>query len=164
MKINSDLLTKIKESGSELWLYNIGQNRFTYGFYIWKTKAKGRLQWHYQLPAVDPYFDLDGRESDYCASYPSLQGPINAVWFECVREGIDDYRYLLTLNNLINNVEALHDSKFIAQINEAKAVINDIESRIQVELDKNNIKSEEYDKWRQQIAEQIVKLKQLLPN
>ncbi|MCK5343134.1 MAG: hypothetical protein KAR20_07010, partial [Candidatus Heimdallarchaeota archaeon] len=62
--ISEDLLKYAKKSNTDVWFYNIGQNRFTFGYYLWKTKVKGRLQWHYQLPAVDPYFDLDGRESD----------------------------------------------------------------------------------------------------
>ena len=159
LKISQGLLSEVKQSGSDLWFYNIGQDRFTFGYYLWKTKAKGRLQWHYQLPSVDPYFDLDGRESDYCATYPSLEDrPINAVWFEWVREGVNDYRYLQTLDNLIKKVEALNNSAFSVQLREAKALMADIDSSIQVELDKNKWALDDYTKRRQQIAEEIVKL------
>jgi hypothetical protein len=111
---------------------------------------------------VDPYFDLDGRESDYCATYPSLEDrPINAVWFEWVREGVNDYRYLQTLDNLIKKVEALNNPSFTAQLREAKALMADIDSSIQVELDKNKWTSDDYSKRRQQIAEEIIKLRKL---
>ena len=162
LKISRGLLSDLKNSGSDLWFYNIGQDRFTFGYYLWKTKAKGRLQWHYQLPSVDPYFDLDGRESDYCATYPSLEDhPINAVWFEWVREGVNDYRYLVTLDNLIRKVEALNNPSFSARLNEAKTLMADIDSSVHVELDKNKWAFDDYSKRRRQMAEEIVKLRKL---
>jgi hypothetical protein len=163
MKIDQDLLNNLKQSGSELWFYNIGMDRFTFGYYLWKTKAKGRLQWHYQLPSVDPYFDLDGRETDYCATYPSLEDkPINAVWFEQVAEGVEDYRYLLTLDHLINKVKALNNPAFETQLHAAQAVMDDIDSSINVKLDDNKWTADDYSQRRKHLAEQITILKRLL--
>ena len=48
--------------------------------------------------AGDPYYALDCREDDnaWCNSSPDGQ-LIRAVSFERLREGLDDYRYMLTL-------------------------------------------------------------------
>ena len=51
--------------------------------------------------AGDPYYALDCREDDYAWCNSSPQGDlIPAVQFERLREGLDDYRRLLTLKRL----------------------------------------------------------------
>jgi hypothetical protein len=162
MKISEQLIDKVRNSGSQLWFYNLGGHRFSFGFYLAKTRAQGRLEWNYQLPAVDPYFDLDGRESDYCASYPSMDGPINAVWFEWIREGIDDYRYMLTLSNLIKEAKNSVNPELVKRSREAEDVIASILETVSIKLNDNNWQIAEYDKKRWEVAEQIVKLSKLL--
>lgn len=160
--IDMETIKKIKSSGSELWFYNIGQDRFTFGFYLAKTKAKGRMQWNYQLPAVDPYFDLDGRESDFCASYPSPEGPINSVWFEWIREGIDDYKYILTLSELIAMGKNSAKPEIVQKAREAEDALRTILDEVDAELSRNNWNANAYDQKRRQIAQQIVSLKELI--
>jgi hypothetical protein len=160
--ISEQLLEKIRNNNSELWFYNIGKDRFSFGFYLAKTGAHGRLQWNYQLPAVDPYFDLDGRESDFCASYPSLDGPINSIWFEWIREGIDDYKYIATLRHYIKRAKESNNTKIIESAKMAEKILESILDNVQVEIYQNNWPLDEYDKKRWQIAEQIVKLIELL--
>ena len=62
---------------------------------------KFRLSWHWNVVAGDPYYALDCREDDYawCNSSPDGQ-LIPAVHFERLREGLDDYRRMLTLARL----------------------------------------------------------------
>jgi len=162
MKISQGLIDRIRDSNSDLWFYNIGKNRFSFGYYLAKTKAKGRLQWNYQLPAVDPYFDLDGRESDYCASYPSLEGPINSVWFERIREGIDDYKYILTLSNFIQEAKQSNNQEIMLKAKYSEEVIAGILSQISVEINDNQWPVNKYNEERKKIAEQIVILKKAL--
>jgi hypothetical protein len=77
----------------ELWTYNAGIDRLSFGFGVWRLKAKGRWQWHYQWHTFpfDPFDEGSG------AVYASPDGPIPTVGYEWTREGIDDYRYLFTL-------------------------------------------------------------------
>ncbi len=152
MKISPDLLARAKKTNTDIWFYNIGQNRLTFGFYLWRTEAKGQVQWHYQLPAVDPYFDLDGRESDYCASYPSLEGPINTVWFELAKAGIDDYRYLITLERMIGDPETPAAAKQSAQ-----ALLNALGNETNVVLTENQWAPSEYAARRQDVIRMILK-------
>jgi hypothetical protein len=62
---------------------------------------KYRLSWHWNATAGDPYYPLDCREDDYawCNSTPDGE-LIPAVQFERFREGLDDYRRLITLERL----------------------------------------------------------------
>jgi len=63
---------------------------------------KFRVSWHWNVVAGDPYYALDCREDDYAWCNASPAGElIPSLHFEReVREGVDDYRYLLTLARL----------------------------------------------------------------
>ena len=92
------------EAGSDWAFYN-GGNRWTYGVYMYKAakqfNMKYRLSWHWNVVAGDPYYALDCREDDYAWCNSSPEGElIPAVKFERLREGLDDYRRMLTLARL----------------------------------------------------------------
>jgi hypothetical protein len=94
----------LHEAGGDWAFYN-GGNRWTYGVYLYKAAKqygmKFRLSWHWNAAAGDPYYALDCREDDYawCNSGPNGE-LIPAVHFERLREGLDDYRRMLTLARL----------------------------------------------------------------
>jgi hypothetical protein len=80
---------------------------------------KFRLSWHWNVVAGDPYYALDCREDDYAWCNSSPQGElIPSVHFERLREGLDDYRYTLTLQRL---AEARDDSAALALIRDRLA-------------------------------------------
>jgi hypothetical protein len=92
------------EAGSDWAFYN-GGNRWTYGVYLYKAAKqfgmKFRLSWHWNSAAGDPYYALDCREDDYAWCNSSPEGElIPSVHFERLREGLGDYRRLLTLARL----------------------------------------------------------------
>ena len=95
----------LHEAGGDWAFYN-GGNRWTYGVYLYKAAKqfgmKFRLSWHWNASAGDPYYALDCREDDYawCSAGPDGQ-MIPTVHFEQLREGLDDYRRLLTLARLV---------------------------------------------------------------
>jgi hypothetical protein len=95
----------LHELGSGWAFYN-GGDRWTFGDYMYKaTKQFGmkfRINWHWNASAGDPYYPLDCREDDYswCAGTPDGQ-LLPTVYFEQLREGLDDYRRLVTLARLI---------------------------------------------------------------
>jgi hypothetical protein len=87
------------------WAFYNGGNRWTYGTYMYKAAKqygmKFRLAWHWNVVAGDPYYALDCREDDYAWCNSSPDGRlIPSVEFERLREGLDDYRRLLTLSRL----------------------------------------------------------------
>jgi len=87
------------------WAFYNGGNRWTYGTYMYKAAKeygmKFRVSWHWNVAAGDPYYALDCREDDYAWCNSSPDGRlIPSVEFERLREGLDDYRRLLTLSRL----------------------------------------------------------------
>jgi hypothetical protein len=96
----------IRAAGGEWAFYNDG-NRWTFGTYMFKAAQeygmKFRLSWHWNAAAGDPYYALDSREDDYSWCTTNARGElIPSMHFERdVREGIDDYRYMLTLSRLV---------------------------------------------------------------
>ncbi len=101
---DEDSVSLIHEAGRDWAFYN-GGNRWTYGDYMYKAvkqfDMKFRLAWHWNAVAGDPYYALDCREDDYawCNSTPDGR-LVPAIEFERLREGLGDYRRLLTLQRL----------------------------------------------------------------
>ncbi|MFO0929673.1 MAG: hypothetical protein U0736_22060 [Gemmataceae bacterium] len=96
----------LHDAGSEWAFYN-GGNRWTYGVYLYKAakqhRMKFRASWHWNANAGDPCYALDCREDDYAWCQGGPEGQLMpAVHFERLREGLDDYRRLVTLARLVN--------------------------------------------------------------
>jgi hypothetical protein len=94
----------LHKAGSDWAFYN-GGNRWTYGVYLYKAAKqhgmKFRLSWHWNVVAGDPYYALDCREDDYAWCNSTPEGElVPSVHFERLREGLDDYRRMLTLARL----------------------------------------------------------------
>lgn len=89
------------------WAFYNGGSRWTFGTYMFKCAQqygmKFRLDWYWNAAAGDPYYALDCREDDYAWVVTNAQKElIPTLHFEReIREGIDDYRALLTLTRLI---------------------------------------------------------------
>ena len=87
------------------WAFYNGGDRWTFGIYMYKAAKqygmKYRLSWHWNAAAGDPYYALDCREDDYawCSAGPAGE-LVPSVQFERLREGLDDYRRLVTLARL----------------------------------------------------------------
>jgi hypothetical protein len=101
---DEDSVALLHQAGTGWAFYN-GGNRWTFGTYLYKAAKqfdmKFRLSWHWNCVAGDPYYALDCREDDYAWCNASPDGRlIPAVHFEQLREGLDDYRRLVTLARL----------------------------------------------------------------
>ena len=114
----------LQEAGGDWAFYN-GGNRWTFGVYMYKAaKQFGmefRLAWHWNCVAGDPYYALDCREDDYawCNSNPAGE-LVPSVHFERLREGLDDYRRMLTLARLAQ------ERKGTAAAGNAERLLSDI--------------------------------------
>jgi hypothetical protein len=96
---------KLQHGAGSDWAFYNGGNRWTYGIYMYKAAKqhgmKFRVSWHWNAVAGDPYYALDCREDDYAWCNASPDGTlIPAVQFERLREGLGDYRRLVTLARL----------------------------------------------------------------
>jgi hypothetical protein len=119
-----DSVRLLRDGGGDWAFYN-GGNRWTYGVYMYKAAKqhgmKYRLSWHWNNAAGDPYYALDCREDDYawCNSGPDGE-LVPSVHFERLREGMGDYRRLLTLARLgrerAGTAAAREAEKLIAEV------------------------------------------------
>jgi len=117
---------ELQTSGDEAWFYlnpnriwrDAKFQRLVNGLYMWLSPFSGRLDWGYSKPEGDPFDDLDGRTTDTGYAFWS---PIHAdvlvstpEW-EAWREGIDDAKYLLMVQTLMEKHEGTEAAKAAAR-------------------------------------------------
>lgn len=136
--IDEEMLKKVRESGTELWFYNIGNSRFSYGFYVWALGAKGRFQWSGGTYCA-PYDDFDGASPDtsyrFYYSMPN-HNYVATIYLEKMREGIIDYRYLRTLEKLIEEAKSIKSEKVQKAIKNAEDLLSEIKNKIEIDISK----------------------------
>ncbi len=143
--------------------------RFKGGFFFWKTGAAAQFYWAYQYTSGDPTTDLDG--IDWCAAYPSETGPVPTIEWEGLREGIDDFRYLNTLELEITEARAGDDAEARRIADEAQALLDEIRAEVVADLTVYEERGlnfhtdsiwppERYDAYRRRVAEMIARLQE----
>jgi hypothetical protein len=122
-------MQKAKEFGREIYIYNQGLSRYSFGLYQWAEMCKGvksRMQWHSLCLHGYQFFDLDGREPDTAAYNWTEKEPVPTVALPQCREGADDFRYAVTLWNLAQKKKDSPDAKaalaFLDEINTKIAI------------------------------------------
>ncbi|MFH1068010.1 MAG: glycoside hydrolase domain-containing protein [Candidatus Glassbacteria bacterium] len=119
--------------GKRFWTYNnvcadqsFGKCRFLYGQIPAYYESEVMWFWCWNYYIDEPWNDFGGwgedaagpaqSDADWVAVYPSVDGaePVRTLAVEAAREGIDDVRYLKTLENLVKDKdpgrwEALRD-------------------------------------------------------
>ena len=112
-----------RQVDAEFWFYGSGcydgqeaqmfSNRYAAGFLMWNSGATAHATWTFCRLFGDPFNDFDGSAKDWATAYPHLlqpndwstfQGVLPTLAWESIREGINDYRYLDTLQSLIEEV------------------------------------------------------------
>lgn len=111
-----EIAAETVDSGDRLWLYGTGcyigmdgttmPNRWLAGYMLRKTEAEGIWCWTLQRAKGDIYNDFDGAENreakEACTTYVSEDGSemVPTLQWEGHREGVDDFRYIYTLQKL----------------------------------------------------------------
>ncbi len=135
----------IRDAGNRFCSYN-GGDRWTYGAYL-RMLVKDhniamRLDWHYNINAGDPYYALDCREDDYCWYNTNADGEMIPS-LDMLRDtipGLNDYRYLATLERLIDEKATLAKTikrsllRRISRRPDRKALLLDAVDRAQLVL------------------------------
>lgn len=197
-----EVVQRVSDLHKELWTYNITaahtfpqptSMRFSGGWFfrtLGRT-CRGMYFWAYSSVQGDPYNDLDASCSDWLYYYPTdMQrgysgGP--SIDLVCLREGLDDLRYIEALERLIGLIEAKGDTaaaraarttlgKLVNSFNFSEAHEREVEgtkSVWQVLEDRdgervahgwyrypNGWSPARYDNARRAVAEQIVKLQE----
>lgn len=126
--ITRETLAEIAAAGCELWLYNIGDSRVTWGLYPWRVGARGRFQWatgEYTAP-WNP-FDAD---SGYCMTRTTLDAPLPTLELIALREGIDDLRYLVATETAIAAARRSGRPRAIARADAAQRELDRIRASL----------------------------------
>jgi hypothetical protein len=113
-KPSERLMKETPAKGKSLWLYNIGMDRLSWGFYNWRVGSAGRYEWHFCWNSgaaengylndewYNPFTPYVGYTS--YAPYPKYKGAIlfTSAFLTCA-EGITDSAYLSTLKGRIES-------------------------------------------------------------
>jgi len=76
--------------------------RMNYGLLLWQRNYDGAMDYAYQHSLGDIWNDFDYTGyRDHVFAYPTTNGVIDTIQWEGFREGVDDVRYLTTLQNAI---------------------------------------------------------------
>jgi hypothetical protein len=132
------------KDGKLIWFYNIDLTgwhpepvRYMTGFGLWKSGADGVIEWCYMCPVSedDPGAVYESAEA-LLYRYPEAPdesgGP--SLAYEAVREGVEDYRYLLTLKALCDEAASGSDAA-------KRALAEEAWGRVQAKLDEANFEA-----------------------
>ncbi|MDP7162099.1 MAG: DUF4091 domain-containing protein, partial [Phycisphaerae bacterium] len=193
--VDEKVFDKMRALNKDYWLYSCSQpalhpevDRFHYGLYTWRTGAKGFFMWHYTANAIPqkdgktywPWMDKSGvfhNMGDVWPMYAALSplGPIPTISWEAAREGVDDYRYLLTLSKLIEKTHKSSNKKTRELAARARAAIETMMKNIPVDAARqrytqmgaaamrgwHTVATKDYDGFRRTLADWIVRLQPL---
>ncbi|HRR34648.1 MAG TPA: hypothetical protein P5026_11145 [Kiritimatiellia bacterium] len=163
------VLADMKSRGVEYWCYPnhiSGENdhtptigaRMTYGFGFWQSGYRCLIPWIYQSMAGDPWSYLDASTSDFFNRTADDGTPIPVTLWEAYREGIDDHRYLFTLETAIARAEAAGRHAAASRAREVLTRILET-MNIQPKYKHDGLWSAgAFDAWRWALAEQIMAL------
>ena len=111
-RMTRSIVNVLHASGTEAYAYNRPQvgvenphhYRLNYGLELWRSGADGAMLYAYQDGFGFVWNDLDSQQfRDHVFAYPTVDGVIDTVAWEGLREGIDDVRYLSQLKLFVDN-------------------------------------------------------------
>lgn len=95
--------------GHPFWFYENGMfyghnplaSRGLTGFEFLRSGAEVATAWGFDCTIANPYNDFDGGHRDWNVMFPGVEGPTPTIYWELCREGVDDCRYVATLQEQI---------------------------------------------------------------
>ena len=95
--------------GHPFWYYENGMfyghttigSRGLAGFEFLRSGAEVATAWGFAATRANPYNDFDGGHKDWNVIFPGVDGPVPTIYWELCREGVDDCRYVATLQQQI---------------------------------------------------------------
>ncbi len=107
--VNEDVARRDAANGFPYWYYANGMlygastiaSRGTPGLDFLRSGAECATGWGFAAFHNNPYNDLDGTHPDWSVLLPGPDEPKPTIYWELCREGIDDCRYVATLQDAI---------------------------------------------------------------
>ena len=93
------------QQGHPFWYYDNGMfyghstlaSRDLAGFEFLRSGAEVATAWGFAATNANPHNDFDGGHKDWNVIFPGVDGPTPTIYWELCREGVDDCRYVATL-------------------------------------------------------------------
>ncbi len=111
--------------------------RRNFGLLLWKNGYDGAMDYAYQHAFHHIWDDFDDpRYRDHNFTYPTVHGVVDTIQWEGFREGVDDVRYLATLEKAIQNARAAHPKlaksarKWLSQMDPSSADLYALRARM----------------------------------
>ncbi len=128
----AELAEELEAAGDEAGIYYNPRSvdvtpewtRTTNGLYMWLTPFKLHTPWIYNSFGGSPFDAEDGHDFGYAFPSPEDGRPVPTMLWEAFREGVDDLKYIYTLEQLI---EADDED----EIREAEAYLQQLRDRLQ---------------------------------
>jgi len=122
-------------TGNSYWFYHNNciyqpwrrQSRFLHGYYIWRFGFKGFTNCHYGGNCLNPYNELPVRD---VGAVMTSEGPVPVVQWEAAREGVDDLRYIHTLECFVREGLKSTEKRIRTEAEAAKNTLADFKHRI----------------------------------
>ncbi|MDD5697396.1 MAG: DUF6067 family protein [Victivallaceae bacterium] len=178
--LNSNYIYDMKKRGNPVWTYNAACysfssvcDKFGIGFLTWRWGVEGQMTFTYQLYYYhkNPYNPLDNSVPQYGHTFPGADESVPTITWEVIREGIDDLRYIKTLEKHIESAQKAGHEKSKAVIG-AKEVLKQLKADVPLDISKFLIKNsvgvpvydvilsaEKQKFYRKKIADAIIELK-----
>lgn len=164
------------ERGVEYWCYPnhvAGENdhtpvagaRMTFGFGFWRSGFRTLIPWIYSATIGDPFNYLTSSAMDFMNRQEPDGTPMPVALWEAYREGYDDYRYVYTLEQLIEKAKASDDAAAGTAAAGAEKELRYIWDSIQVQTKykyDDLWPAHDFDVYRWIVAEQILNLQRAL--
>ncbi len=135
-------------------------NRMMFGWYLEKNQLDGCFPYAYRhVFGPSAFDDLDSTSlRDLMTTYPEQDGGIPTVQWEACREGVDDLKYLATLNGLIQlGVDSgLTDPALLDVVSSAQAFVDTILDGIAVRHPATGVSATDQSQWREQLIDEIL--------
>jgi hypothetical protein len=145
---------------------DVRRNRSVFGLYLWKSGLDGIIGYVYMdikagkqpIPIVfdETHAAEDHTEANLMLAYPAVNGTISTLHAAGIREGINDLRYIETLEYLIRE----KSEKNPDVTTEAKKFLLELKQEIPLNYTSiyNRFNEQDYEVLRDKISDWIVKL------
>jgi hypothetical protein len=158
-------LKLVSEAHKQLWEYNGSRVRFDIGRRTYVASRRGLTGFKrngYLFVCSQPYFDFSDEEASWSEVFPSHDNGLNdTVGWERTANGVNDYRYMSTLERLIK--KARTDKKATAEADAADAYLSEQVKSIDLDNHQSgNLTPEQFDEFKRTMAGHIATLAKAL--
>ena len=176
--IRDEWTDTMKKKCKGLWLYNFSNGRYGFGFFAWRKGATRRLHEGYICCGGRPWDDFDaGAHNWYVGVEGTRDGVVSRITFEHMAEGRDDFDYLYTCEQLIQQAQKKGSAAAREAVAEAQRTLKFIAGRTFTDYDyRGDIAQasglyrdagcrwspDDFQKYRWLVAREIMRLQKVL--